>query len=301
MDFDDDIPKLKNAKHCPNCGRELPMNVIICTDCGVDLRTGLEAVTTGNAVEEEPAGTPAGQKDYRKPRSVDTQGRLSLGFGVAAALIACFFTYANFVVSYLVILIHETGHMLSGLILGFPSIPAFDFNYGGGVTMIYKDNPIWLLIIGMYVLFAWLFWLNRRSPVGLAIFGLGLVGYVVVAHTGLGEPFISVMGHGFELVVAAIFFYRAFSGSIINDMERPVYAFCGAYLCFYDIRFAFALLTDTAAKAQYRNHLAGHLNDFIKIEFDLNIPLGIIAAAFLFLCLLPPLFGYLLHRYREYW
>ena len=54
--------------------------------------------------------------------------------GFAIGLLAFYFQFTHFIFSYLTILIHELGHSFFGWIYGYPSIPSFDFTYGGGVA-----------------------------------------------------------------------------------------------------------------------------------------------------------------------
>ena len=50
-------------------------------------------------------------------------------------------------VGYFVVLAHELGHTLAGWAFGRPSLPAFDFVYGGGVTATMDASKALLLLI----------------------------------------------------------------------------------------------------------------------------------------------------------
>ena len=58
---------------------------------------------------------------------------LAVGLGIAAIVFAV--PLLKHIFGTLMILIHEMGHMIFGWILGYPSVPAFDLMYGGGVTL----------------------------------------------------------------------------------------------------------------------------------------------------------------------
>ncbi len=107
-------------------------------------------------------------------------------------------------------LVHEFGHAFAGWSFGVPSVPAFDFTYGGGVTLHQEPSKIILLLI--YAGFASLLVLYRRNPVSLGIIGAATAAHVFSLTTGFDEPITIAMGHGFELLFAGIFFYRALSG-----------------------------------------------------------------------------------------
>src|SRR6185436_11151598 len=55
--------------------------------------------------------------------------------GLALALIVYVVPLLRFVFHTLITLVHEHGHTISAWSFGIPAIPAFDFVYGGGVTL----------------------------------------------------------------------------------------------------------------------------------------------------------------------
>ena len=69
-----------------------------------------------------------------EPR-IDRLGWAAFGGGLVAALIALQFPLAEAALSGMKILVHEMGHAAFGWLFGYPSIPVFDFSYGGGVTL----------------------------------------------------------------------------------------------------------------------------------------------------------------------
>jgi hypothetical protein len=225
----------------------------------------------------------------------------SLGIGLVITAGILSFPFLSFVFRYLITLVHEIGHAIFGWFFGYPSVPAFDFTYGGGITM-HQDRRIFIVII-VYLLFAALFYLYRKNH--LTIFVLVTIAalYTVSAFTSIHSIIILFMGHGTELIFAAIFFYRALSGSsIIINAERPLYAFLGFFILFIDIRFAHRLMTSASYRAEYGAAKGGgHWMDFSRIAQEyLNIKLSTAASFFLLLCLITPLITFLFFRYKKY-
>jgi hypothetical protein len=233
--------------------------------------------------------------------SLDTEAWKSLGIGTAITAVVVFFPFLSFVFRYINTLVHEIGHAIFGWLFGYPSIPAFDFSYGGGITM-HQDRRIIIVII-VYILFALLFYLYRRNHLTLIILFLLLVFYSLAAFSSFHSLIILFMGHGTELIFGSIFLYRALSGSsILVASERPLYAFLGIFIFFIDIRFAYRLMTSAMFRADYGAAKGGgHWMDFSRIAHEfLHTKLSSVAAFFLLLCLITPVLTFLFFRYKEY-
>jgi hypothetical protein len=199
-------------------------------------------------------------------------------------------------------LVHELGHTLAGWAFGVPSIPAFDFTYGGGVTM--HQQPSKLLIVCIYAGFAYLLFLYRRKPLSLAILAVIIAGHALCMMTPLKEPLTIAMGHGFELIFAGIFLYRAMSGfACVHNVERPLYAFLGFLITFDNIRFAWRLVHSPEHRWQYENAKGGgHWMDFSRLANEFFfVDLSVIANLFMLASLLPVLISVLLYASRELW
>ena len=65
---------------------------------------------------------------------LDAAGWKALGIGFGLAVCTQIFSFLEMLVGYFVVLVHEMGHAIAGWLFGYPSLPAFDFTYGGGVT-----------------------------------------------------------------------------------------------------------------------------------------------------------------------
>jgi hypothetical protein len=234
-------------------------------------------------------------------RQMNKDAWKSLGTGLVIAAVILSFPFLSFVFRYVITLVHEIGHAVFGWLFGYPSVPAFDFTYGGGITM-HQDRRIFIVII-VYLLFAGLFYLYRKNHLTIFVLVTIVALYTVSAFTSIHSFIILFMGHGTELIFAAIFFYRALGGSsVIIHAERPLYAFLGFFILFIDIRFAHRLMTSASYRAEYGAAKGGgHWMDFSRIaEEYLNIKLSTAASLFLVLCLITPLITFLFFRYKNY-
>lgn len=230
---------------------------------------------------------------------IDRAGWTAVATGAALALVALALPFVSFVLSTFVTLVHEMGHALAGWLYGYPSIPAFDFTYGGGVTL--QGGRVTLLpalVAGGLAVAVWVF---RRNLVtrSLAIGALAL--YAATAFTSAHEAVITAMGHGGELLFATVFLHRAFSGNACQRPgERTLYAAVGFFVVFTDLRFAWRLWQSPFHRALYGEAKGGgHWMDFSRLADDqLGVPLEAVAAAFLGLCLLPPLVAFAANHFR---
>ena len=91
------------------------------------------------------------------------------------------------------------------------------------------------------------------------------------------------MGHGTELLIAGIFFYRALSGAaVVHSVERPLYAAIAFFIVFSDINFSYRLMTSPFARAEYADAKGGgHWMDFSRIAID-HLHVNLTSVAFLF-------------------
>lgn len=220
------------------------------------------------------------------PRSADDEiagdGRLGaaelriLGSGLAAAVLIYAFPITRFLFSALVTLFHESGHAVAGWLLGCPSIPAFDFVYGGGFTNLGEFRLVLALAIASGFLYAaWLFRENRRALLLLGC--LSGIWLVFVSSEWRRELAIASAGHAAEFILAGIFFYQALSGVGWRnpDLERPLGAFAAFFVQIHSMAFAWRLMHDPDFLSWYREGKGGALmNDLEVVALDLQIYLG---------------------------
>ena len=248
----------------------------------------------------EPEAEESGGRAAFAPRRLDGPAWLALGIGGGLAALCLAVPKLRFALSYLTVLIHELGHAIVGWLFGYPSIPAFDFAYGGGITTAQGRSR---LLLGVaYALFAGLIVLYRRNRLTLLVLLAGLGAFALLAHTGYHRALILFMGHGTELVIAGIFLYRALSGATVaHAAERPLYAACGLFIVLSDIAFAHQLWANPGARALYGEAKGGgHWMDFSQIaEGYLWVGLPTVAFFFLLCCLATVAVSFLAHRYHE--
>ena len=218
-----------------------------------------------------------------------------LGVGLAAAIVVYSIPFLRFVFSALVTLFHELGHAVAGWLLAHPSLPAFDFVYGGGFTHrgAFRPGLAFLLAAG----FVWAIWTFREHrriaiPIG-AVFAVWLV---IVTAEWRRELVIAAAGHAFEFILAGILFYQALSGVGWRnpELERPLGAFVAFFVQIHSMAFALRLVSDTDFLSWYREGKGGALmNDLEVVALDITIRFGAqpgiegVARFLLFFSLLP--------------
>jgi hypothetical protein len=273
--------------------------LVVCAECGKDIERWY-AASVGSAApapSAEPAAVPAATSEPAPPRphellGIPLRALLVLGVGLAVGLvIVSSGNVVNLIIHTLTTLAHELGHAVAGWMLGRPSLPAFDFRYGGGVTAVGNRSP--LLLGGYAAALIALLWLLRRqrrgctvlASVGLAIFALALsdAGLIVIVSAG----------HDGEVVLAAIFLYRALSGvAVVSGGERWLYAIVGWTVLLHSIVMCWTVAFDESAKERYFMGKGGIDNDFVVIAFTQGWNFETVAVVHLLFSLLAiPLVG----------
>jgi hypothetical protein len=196
---------------------------------------------------------------------IDKSGWIILAVTFVVAAVLIWVPLIHHIIGYLIILIHEFGHFLTRLLFGYPSVPAFDFREGGGVTA-YSCRAMWIMFFPYAGLF-YVLYLVRKHFISVIIVTLAIVLFSLLAFTEGHNLLCILAGHGAEILIAGVFLYRAMSGtSIINPNERPLYAFCGWGMLFYSGGFFFKLLTDRVEMTAYRMGKSYVENDLVKVE-----------------------------------
>ncbi|MFH1116296.1 MAG: hypothetical protein V1792_20480 [Pseudomonadota bacterium] len=236
-----------------------------------------------------------------EPRTMDRDDWIVLGSGLVIAIVVMMFPLLNHIFMTLVVLVHEMGHTIAGWLFGYPSAPAFDLHYGGGLTL-HAQRSAGLLIV-LYSLLAFLIFTYRKNMSTMILLAVLLIVHLVLSLTYFNEVVVLFMGHGTELIIAGIFFYRALSGAaVVHSVERPLYCAIGLFIVFVDTRFAFQLMTNDTARSSYEQaKCGGHWMDFSRIAEDfLGVDLASVAFFFFLCCLLPLVLGFVTFRYQEY-
>lgn len=196
-----------------------------------------------------------------------------LGGGLVAAVAAYIFPLTRIVLSALVTLFHEFGHAVVGWFLGMPSLPAFDFVYGGGWTHSGAFRlSLAILIAGGFAFLAYHF---RQSPKAVMLIGVVFVFWLIfVSAEWRRELAFSAAGHAAEFILAGILFYQALAGVGWRSptFERPLGAFVAFYVQINSTMFAWRLIHDADFLAWYKEGKGGAaMNDLEVVALDLNI------------------------------
>lgn len=233
-------------------------------------------------------------------QDIDRQAWQTIASGGIIAILLISLPFLTFLFTPLITLIHELGHAACGWLFGYPAIPSFDFIYGGGITIHGERWP--LLLWAIYGGLGYLAWFYRHNRLTLICLGIFTVTYTLFAFSPIHQALFVAMGHGFELLFAGIFLYRALSGfGCRYPLERPLYAMAGLFVIFYDLRFAWRLIFDPIEQAIYREGKGGLLDhDFVRLSQEFfHVDLAIVVGLFWWLVLLTPVFIVWLYRYRQ--
>jgi hypothetical protein len=236
-----------------------------------------------------------------QPRHMETNDWLVLASGPIFALVIMYFPLLNHIFVTFTTLVHEMGHTLVGWIFGYPALPAFDLRYGGGVTATMPRSV--LLLVIFYSVMAFLVYTYRKNRSTLVFLVVFLAIHIALSITTLHDVVFLLMGHGMELVIAGIFFYRALSGAaVVHSLERPLYAIISWFIVLSDLRFAYRLATSAHVRRLYEEAKGGgHWMDFSRVAEDyLHTNLKVMAVFFFLATLLPLVAGFLAFRYQEY-
>jgi hypothetical protein len=195
-----------------------------------------------------------------------------LGTGLVLAILFFAFPLTRYIFSTMVTLFHEFGHAVMGWVLGHPSIPAFDFTYGGGITP--RGRFRLSLALAIAAGFAYLIWRFRENTkLAVSIGAIAPVWLFFVSAEWRRDIAISAAGHIAELVLAGILFYQALAGVgwRMPEIERPLGAFVAFFVQIHSMAFAWRLMHDPDFLEWYREGKGGLMNDLDSIAVDLHI------------------------------
>lgn len=254
---------------CPKCGFENAPRAVECGSCGVILAKATRS--------REPVIRPYVVEEERVADGRITASELKiLGVGLAAAIVVYALPFTRFVFSAMVTLFHEFGHAVMGWLMGYPSLPAFDIVYGGGLT---HHGAFQLpIVIAIALGFAYLIWLFRENRKSMILAGaIALVWLLFVSKEWRRELAFASAGHLAEFILAGILFYKALAGVGWRspEFERPLGAFMAFFVQIHSTLFAWRLTKDADFLAWYREGKGGALmNDLEVVALDLHIWLG---------------------------
>ena len=239
-----------------------------------------------------------------RAQPLDRPGLEALLAGTFLAVLVSLLRQVTFFLSYFITLVHELGHAFAAWLFGYAAVPAFDFLYGGGVTM-QLESRFLLMVLAIWGSIGWLFWRCRRNAETMRWLLAALVGYCLAYFTPLHEMLAVAMGHGFELLFAALFLYRGLSGEGCRySIERPLYVMLAVFTVLQGMHFSWQLLFDADFRSLYLAGKGGVIdNDFVRLARDYwgGIPLSVVAGSFLLTCPIALVAGWGLFRYQPHW
>lgn len=241
---------------CPGCGFSLGEPAEACPCCGLIFERWRERRGAEEAVAVALAAPVALPRPAESPDPGGAAPVRALAWGVPLGLLLTVLPLLRFIAGYLATLVHELGHAVAAWLFGYPAIPAFDFLYGGGVTIHQGRSAGLLVLIYAGLLAAGWFWRrNRRALVVLAAFTLL---HVAIAATAAHEALHLAAGHGAEIVFAVIFLWRGVTGRACHvRLEQPLYVMAGTFLLVHLAVFAGELASSPAARDDYENAKGG--------------------------------------------
>ena len=201
---------------------------------------------------------------------------------------------------------HEIGHTIFSWAFGYPALPSFDLEHGGGMSY-YFDRQWILQILGFsaasYSCYRLYDDIDRRP----AYMAAGLcVLYILAALTEFHHVIIGFMGHGFAILTGSFFLLRAFmSWTERRPGEKWISACLGYFILFANTKLSWKLIFDIYYQEEYWNQKGQHgFGDFSKIAdyfwFKNEEPVAwfCLALCILFL-ILPHLFYWRESQYEE--
>jgi hypothetical protein len=267
---------------CPSCGFAQHRLNRKCIRCGA-------SHTAKPAADEGPLHSPP----------LSAAAWRALGIGFALAFVIWLVPFTNILFDPLTTIIHELGHSIFAWSYGYPALPAFDFSEGGGVSMIPEERSV-PIVVGVYLLLAVVLWRVRKHPPTVVVVLLMGIGHSIVMWSAWHEGVILAMGHGMELVFAAVFLYRAMTGTtLLQADERPAYAMVGFLILLNRLSFFYKLSTDGDFQAWYLEGKSYADNDLVRIaDFFWHTPVAHLAQLFVIACLLMPVMARIFYRFE---
>lgn len=179
---------------------------------------------------------------------------------------------------YLGVFFHEIGHTVFYWVYGYPSVPSFDFEHGGGIAFGFTRS--WFVFAVVAGAIGYGIYQLREFPILSVPLGLLLLLQFGLGFFELHNAAIYFMGHGFELVVASFLLLRAWCNlAPRGSVERMLNAVVGFGMIFNVMIMAHGLINSQTARAAYLGQ-KGHIGagDFTKVSNVLDISVPEVAA-----------------------
>ncbi len=217
---------------------------------------------------------------------------------VLAAWIVANNSLPSFIIRMLGTLAHETGHAFTAIVLGHPALPSFDLIHGGGVTAVQEQSLVLIAfeagLLGIFV------YLHRRNPWAWGAAGVLATTLLMLGLSDYGDLLILSMGHGGQVLMGAIFLYRAWAGvAVAHVAERWLYALIGWVLLLHAGGMCWDLIHDAEALESYLIGKCGMDNDLVRITEALpGVSLDAVVWFHFFMPMVAPAVVWAAYRYR---
>ena len=252
---------------CPKCGFEEPESATECSRCGIVFG---KWVDDGRSRMSGQAGLPVLQAEDAGFGRAEIR---ILIIGLVMAIVFTSISFLRFIFHPIIILVHELGHAVAGWLLGYPSIPSFDFVYGGGIT---PHGPfqiaIALVVAGG---FAYLGYTLRQNPRAVAVIAACFLVWLFIDTSEWRRLLVvEAAGHMSECIFAGIFLYMSLAGIgwRVPEVERPLGAFVAFFIEINMILFCLDLMHNQEFLETYKQGKGGMLmHDVDAISADLTI------------------------------
>lgn len=176
---------------------------------------------------------------------------------------------------YMLVFFHEIGHTVASWIFGYVAVPTFDFEYGGGMTYNLTGRLWPLQIIFIILSLLGMGYLFKERELGLlSVASVFAAFYAFLIFTDWHQAFISFMGHGGELLVAAFCLLRVLTKTTVSLTERYLNMIFGGFVFGRDGLLLGGIYASDIAREAYAmqkgQHLAGDFDRFADL-LDISI------------------------------
>lgn len=168
---------------------------------------------------------------------------------------------------YMSTFFHELGHTVFAWFYGYPTLPSFDFEHGGGMAWMMSGQQIVILLCVWATMGYGIYFFREHRALQILI-GLLLVFNLATAFNEDHRlTVINFMGPGFEPLTGALLLYRALANlAAPRPGERFAGALFGFGMIFRAMIDGWGLLHSGAHRLEYYNQKGSHgFGDFDKI------------------------------------
>jgi hypothetical protein len=182
-------------------------------------------------------------------------------------------TFPAIGIDYMCVFFHEIGHSIAWWLFGYPALPSFDFNDGGGMT--YSFTRSWFLFGCIWLaLFAGVAWMFKfcGGRAGAASLAAALL-FFIPAFFPLHDSIAAFMGHGFEVMIACFCLVRGLLNRADNKVERVLNLVFGCYAIMRNLLLAAGLIASDVMREAYdmqKSHVSGDFRTIADMQ-DMRI------------------------------